>query len=364
VFFILGTRPEIIKLSPLILALRDRFEVTVVHTGQHFSYEMDQIFFEQLGLPEPRFRLEVGAGSHGEQTGRMLAQLDDLLQRKCPGLVIVQGDTNSTLAGALAAVKLHIPVAHIEAGCRSFNRAMPEEINRVVVDQISHFLFTPDSTATANLQREGIPAQQVFEVGSTGVEACRSYREQAKQLHISEKNGLPLGRFLLATLHRAETADSPERLGSILDALNQLGQTWPVVVPLHPRTRRRMEEGGLVLSTNVRILPPLGYLEFMSLLQEALLALTDSGGVQEEAATLGIPYLVLREETEWQEYIERGHGKIVGWEKGRIVQEAKNLLEHPSLLAEMRRKKTGLLKRPSAGILKVIRAYLESTPEK
>jgi len=361
VFFILGTRPEIIKFSPVISAFQNQLDVSIVHTGQHFSYEMDRIFFEELELPIPAFHLDTGSGSHGEQTGRMLAGLDDLFSRENPALVVVLGDTNTTLAGALAAAKLGIPVAHIEAGCRSFNRAMPEEINRVVADHLSDLLFAPDGQAVKNLTKEGFPSGRIFQVGSTGVEACRLHAQLAGKRWPVDW-GLQERQYLLATIHRAETVDRPERLRSILEALAELPPTMPLLLPLHPRTALRAKEEGLSFPPNIRILPPQGYLEFLTLLDRSLMVLTDSGGVQEEAATLGIPYLVLREETEWQEYIERGQGKIVGWEKDRIVQEAKNLLEHPSLLAGMRHVDTASLERPSAEILKVIQAFLAGLP--
>jgi UDP-N-acetylglucosamine 2-epimerase (non-hydrolysing) len=355
---VLGTRPEIIKLSPVIEVLKDHFELKIIHTGQHFSFQMDAIFFQELGLPSPDFKLEVGSGSHGLQTGKMLQGLERIFEEEKPDLVIVQGDTNSTLAGALAAAKLHISVAHVEAGCRSFNRSMPEEINRIVADHISDLLFAPDQKAYSHLRKEGIPPERILLSGSTGVEACLIHREKARKLSYPQKLGLVPNEYLLATVHRAETADDPVRLSSILSALDVLAQEMPLLLPLHPRTRKRMEEGGLPFPKSIRFLPPLGYLEFLALLDSARAVFTDSGGVQEEAATLGVPLLILREETEWMEYVERGQARLLGWRKEEILERSRKILNSPSSLRRMKEAVRLPQDSPSAKILEAILSFL------
>jgi len=285
---------------------------------------MSSVFFRELDLPTPDYNLGVGSGSHGQQTGLMLMRIEEVLLRELPDWVLVYGDTNSTLAGALAAAKLHIPVAHVEAGLRSFNRRMPEEINRVVTDHLSTLLFCPTQTAVDNLLREGV-TKGVHLVGDVMQEALLWAAERAHSVStILERLGLEEKAYLLATVHRAENTDDPHRLSTILAAFQELSQSLPVVFPLHPRTRQRMAEFGLQdYLSSLRVVEPLGYLDMVRLEQAAGVILTDSGGVQKEAFWLGVPCVTLREETEWVETVECGANVLAGVEKTGIVESVK-----------------------------------------
>jgi UDP-N-acetylglucosamine 2-epimerase (non-hydrolysing) len=312
---VLGTRPEIIKFSPLLPRLGEICDrVVVVHSGQHYSYEMDALFFEELRLGLPQYRLNAGAEGlgPGEQTARMLAGLEPVLKKEQPCLTLVQGDTNTTLAGTLASVKLGIPVLHLEAGCRSFNRAMPEEINRVMVDHVARLLLAPDEIARKNLLAEGCQHHaQIAVVGSTGLEACRRAVELSDRRPLLDGLNLQAGGYLALTLHRAENT-TPQILPGLVKTINSLAAYRPVVFPLHPRTSAMISGLGLVLSPSVIQLKPLGYLDMLCLISQAQAVLTDSGGLQEEAAFLGRPVLVLRQETEWNYLVEAGKAALVG----------------------------------------------------
>jgi UDP-N-acetylglucosamine 2-epimerase len=301
---IVGARPQFIKAAPVSSALRSRAREVLVHTGQHYDEEMSRIFFEELGIPEPDVDLGVGSGSHGQQTGRMLESIEGVLIDESPDWVLVYGDTNSTLAGALAAVKLHIPLAHVEAGLRSFNRLMPEEINRVVVDHVAELLFCPTETSVRNLADEGVTRGVEF-VGDVMVDAIDSMRphldtEAARRLGIE-------GEYLVATIHRAETVDDRGRLGHALDLLAAM--PLPVIFPVHPRTASAL--AGVPLPDNVRGIRPVGYREMLSLVRDAEVVLTDSGGLQKEAVLLGTPCITLRTETEWVETVDTGMNRVV-----------------------------------------------------
>ena len=286
VAIILGTRPEIIKMSPIIREYERRGDgCFILHTGQHYSYSMDRIFFEQLHLPEARYNLNVGSGLQGEQTGKMLGQIERVLIDEEPRAVLVQGDTNTVLAGALAAAKLHIPVGHIEAGLRSNDRRMPEEINRILTDHISDYLFAPTEESRQNLVHDGVPDEKIFVCGNTVVDAL------FQNLLISEETIDPLselgvrpGGYFLVTAHRQENVDDARKLGDILEALERVAVEYamPVIYPMHPRTRKMMEQFGLEAGS-IRCTEPLDYLSFLQLEKHARLILTDSGGVQEEA---------------------------------------------------------------------------------
>lgn len=305
--------------SKAILETKGLTEV-LVHTGQHFDANMSDIFFNQLGIPRPNYQLDIHGGSHGDMTGRMLIEIEKVLLQEKPDRVLVYGDTNSTLAGALAAAKLHIPVAHIEAGLRSFNMQMPEEINRILTDQISDILFCPTATAIKNLAEEGFDKKsvQVLNVGDVMQDSAQFFAQQAAQ---PQGFTMPEG-FILATLHRAENTDNPERLAAIVGALNQVHNTIaPVVMPLHPRTRGVLAKQGLSLDVN--IIDPVGYLEMIWLLQRTGLVLTDSGGVQKEAYFFSKPCVTLRDQTEWVELIEVGANELVGADAERIIAAAK-----------------------------------------
>lgn len=307
----LGTRPEIIKLSPLIPLLRERFAHVLVHSGQHYSYEMDAIFFRELGLPAADYSLGVGSASHGEQTARMLSALEPILLSEQPDMVLVQGDTNTTLAGGLAAAKLNIPVAHLEAGCRSFNRAMPEELNRIVVDHLSVLLLAPDEAALQNLRTEGCPEPAIRLVGSSSIDAVRRNRQFADRSTILERLELEPQQYLAMTLHRAENTE-PERLPGIMQALGEIAAGLPIVYPIHPRTAAAIRQQQIELAPQIRLCEPLGYLDMLRLVGDARALLTDSGGLQEEAAALGTPGLILRNETEWRYLVDAGVHVLVG----------------------------------------------------
>ena len=313
---IVGARPQFVKASPLSRALRPRHREVLVHTGQHYDTGMSDVFFAELGIPSPDYTLGIGSAPHGAQTGAMLAAVETVLQKEAPDAVIVFGDTNSTLAGALAAAKLQRPVAHIEAGLRSFNRAMPEEINRVVADHLARWLFAPSPAAATQLAREGI-AQGVHVVGDIMVDALRLHRGRAPApALLLARWSLQEGRYYLATVHRAENTDDPERLRGIFVGLGRLD--LPVILPLHPRTRRRAHELGLHVGENVRLLEPLGYLEMVALQASAACVLTDSGGMQKEAYYLGVPCVTMRDETEWGETVATGWNALAGAHPDRI----------------------------------------------
>jgi len=322
---VVGARPQFIKAAPVCRALRARHEEILVHTGQHFDAEMSDVFFSELGIPAPDYNLGVGGGGHGAMTGRMLESLELLFAEKDPDVVLVYGDTNSTLAGGLAAAKLNIPVAHVEAGLRSFNRTMPEEINRVVVDHVSALLFCPTDTAVKNLRTEGI-TEGVHQVGDVMLDAAREVAERVDAHAVLERFGLEAGGYFLATVHRAATTDDPAQLASVIRAFAALDS--PVVWPLHPRTRERIATHGLQplldAATRVNVVPPATYLETSALLRGAKALLTDSGGMQKEAYFLGVPCVTLREETEWVETVQAGCNVLTGTREDAIAAAAAN----------------------------------------
>lgn len=308
---VLGARPQFVKASVVSSALRRKAGVVehVIHTGQHYDNNMSDVFFEDLGIAPPDRHLGVGSGSHGAQTARMLEGVEAALKEERPDAVLVYGDTNSTLAGALAAAKLVIPVAHVEAGLRSYNRAMPEEINRVLADHVSSFLFAPTAQAVDNLRREGIASDRVFHVGDVMYDVSLAFGAVAKQKSRAiDRLGLESKGYALATVHRAENTDDPVRLTNIFRALQCVSERMPVVLPLHPRTRRLLGDdiGALTARSDIRVVEPVGYLDMFQLEQHANLVLTDSGGVQKEAYFLGVPCITLRNETEWVELVDIG----------------------------------------------------------
>jgi UDP-GlcNAc3NAcA epimerase len=331
---VVGNRPQFIKSAPLSLALRNRADEVVLHTGQHYDHELSQVFFDELGLEPPKHRLEAGSGSHAQQTARMLPGIEGTVVEEKPDLVLVYGDTNSTLAGALAASKLRVPVAHVEAGLRSFDRTMPEELNRVLVDRVSSFLFAPSQTAVANLQHEGI-TQGVHEVGDVMLDAnLRLAPIARRRSQALELDGLEPGGYALVTVHREANTKEPA-LGRIVDALNALYE--PVVFPLHPRTAGAIESHGLRLGGHVHPRPPAGYLDFAALASQARVILTDSGGVQKEAYWYEVPCVTLRENTEWVETIETGWNRLAGTDPSAIEQavaEAAPGNTHPPLYGD------------------------------
>jgi UDP-GlcNAc3NAcA epimerase len=323
---IIGARPQFIKAAPVSRALRQVAHEILVHTGQHYDHEMSAIFFQELGIPEPDYHLGVGSGSHGWQTGQMLIRIEEVLLAERSDWVMVYGDTNSTVAGALAAVKLHIPVAHVEAGLRSFNRIMPEEHNRVLTDHVADLLFCPTQTAVNNLAREGI-ARGVHLVGDVMYDAVLHNATLAQERSdVLARLGLKPGSYALVTIHRPGNTDDPTRLSAILAALKEIGADGPVVFPIHPRTRQRIAEYGLDPRANTPYpgyIDPVGYLDMLVLERHARLILTDSGGVQKEAFFFAVPCLTLREETEWVETVEAGWNRLVGADPAAIVRAAR-----------------------------------------
>lgn len=320
---IVGARPQFIKAGPLSAALRRSHTEILVHTGQHYDPGMSDVFFSELELPPPDHHLGIGGGSHAEQTGRMLPALERLMHDERPHLVLVYGDTNSTLAGALAAAKIHIPVAHVEAGLRSFNREMPEEINRVMADHLSTFLFPPSETSRHQLATEGM-TEGVHVVGDIMFDAVLQYRTRAAELaQVARSLRLAPGSYYLCTVHRAQNADDPARLGAIMAALGRLDA--PVVFPVHPRTRKSLDAFGLAPAPNVRLHEPVGYLDMLHLQQGSIAVLTDSGGVQKEAYYLGVPCVTLRDETEWVETVATGWNILAGADSEAIVRAARRL---------------------------------------
>jgi UDP-N-acetylglucosamine 2-epimerase len=323
---VVGARPQFVKLAPVCRAIAAAnadgagLANFVVHTGQHYDPAMSDVFFAELGIPEADLDLGVGSGSHGRQTARMLEALEAAMVERRPDLVLTYGDTNSTLAATLAAAKLHVPVAHVEAGLRSFNRRMPEEANRLVADQLSDLLFAPTPEAMRNLANEGLGAR-ARQVGDVMLDAMRAFAPVAlERSRVLERLGLVPGEYLVATLHRAENTP-PDRLGPLLGALAAVGAAGrPVVLPLHPRTTNVMREAGITLpgGTGLRAIEPLGYLDMIALVARARIVLTDSGGLQKEAFFLGRPCVTLREETEWVETVSGGGNVIAGTAPARI----------------------------------------------
>lgn len=325
---ILGARPQFIKAAALSRVIRQRidFEEVIVHTGQHYDENMSEVFFRQMQIPRPDYRFEVSSKRHGEMTGKMMADVEEVLLTEKPDVVLVYGDTNSTLAGALAAKKLHLKLAHVEAGLRSHNMVMPEEINRVLTDRISDYLFCPSPNAANNLRMEGFDhfAASIFDVGDIMKDVARFYHDSdvPASLELPEK-------FALATLHRAENTDSPERIQDLVAAFNTIAQGLPIVLPLHPRTRSRLAETDLKLDKNIIIMPPVGYLEMISLLKKCELVITDSGGLQKEAYFFSKYCVTVREETEWVELVNNGYNIVVGTDKNRILHAVTELRNKP-----------------------------------
>jgi len=320
---VLGTRPEIIKLAPVIRELEKRnTDYFILHTGQHYSYKLDQIFFEQLELPQPRYNLDVGSGSHAVETGKMLIGIEKVLLQEKPGIVLVEGDTNSVLAGALAAAKLHIKVGHVEAGLRSYDRNMPEETNRVLTDHIADYLYAPTPKAREILVGEGIPDQRILVTGNTIVDAVYQNLRltQEKSGALSALN-LNTQEYFLLTLHREENVDDPVRLASILKGLSKAAVEFklPVIYAIHPRTQKRLTEFGLE-PQNLRLIDPTDFLSFLQLESNAKLVITDSGGVQEETCVLGVPCVTVRDNTERPETIEVGSNILAGTAPDKIVE--------------------------------------------
>jgi UDP-GlcNAc3NAcA epimerase len=335
---IIGARPQFIKAAAVSRLLRQHAEEIIVHTGQHYDENLSQVFFDELDIAAPNYNLGVGSGSHGVQTGEMLAKTEAILFMEEPDWVLVYGDTNSTLAGGLAAAKLNIKLAHVEAGLRSFNRCMPEEINRILTDHMSDLLFCPSQLASENLQNEGI-TKNVYVVGDVMAESLAyAAQKSAEMSRITDILGVTPGAYYLATLHRAENTDHPKRLANILRALTRLEK--PVVLPMHPRTRQAIEDHNIRIDLsheNIKIISPVGYLDMVQLERSAMMILTDSGGIQKEAYWLKVPCVTLRDETEWVETVNTGWNALAGGEQEKIVDLIRNFSipqEHPELYGD------------------------------
>jgi UDP-N-acetylglucosamine 2-epimerase len=315
---VVGARPQFIKASPVSREIRQHHEEIIIHTGQHYDENMSDVFFEILDIPRPNYNLGVGSGSHGRQTADMMRGLEEVLEKESPNLLLVYGDTNSTLAGALVAAKMGIPLGHVEAGLRSFNRQMPEEVNRVVADHLSSLLFAPTETAVDNLTREGI-TRGVHMVGDVMYDVALQSAQAARSRDILSQLGLTRGEYLLVTLHRPQNVDHQETLSAIVEALVHAGR--PVVFPVHPRTRKNLVAFDLWdrLKAKVKAIEPVDYLDFIALLMGSSKVVTDSGGVQKEAYFFGVPCVTLRDETEWIETLEDGWNALVGAETDDIL---------------------------------------------
>lgn len=329
---VLGTRPEIIKMAPIIRACRRaEVEYSVLHTGQHYSYEMDQVFFNELELPKPQYNLDVGSGSHAEQTGKIMIGIEKIYQKDIPDIVLVQGDTNTVLAGALTASKLHIQIGHVEAGLRSFDRRMPEEINRIIADHISDQLYSPTENSRQNLLKEGINTEKITVTGNTVVDTIWQNIKIAQQkVHPLEDLDLESRHYFLVTTHRAENVDDPHRLADILTGLKKISERYgfPVVFPMHPRTQKMVGEFSLSMD-GIHVMDPVGYLEFLILESKAALILTDSGGLQEESCILSVPCVTFRENTERPETIDVGSNMLSGTDPEKILAAADRMIDIP-----------------------------------
>lgn len=319
---ILGARPQFIKAAAVSSLFSKHFDEVLVHTGQHYDANMSDVFFEELNIPNPKYHLNIGSGSHGAMTGAMLTEIEKVLEQEKPDFVLVYGDTNSTIAGSLAASKLLIPVIHVEAGLRSFNKAMPEEQNRILTDHISDLLFVPTQTAVDHLKNEGI-TKGVHLVGDVMYDGMLHFEEIAKKkstilldLNLNEKE------FLLCTIHRAENTDNPERLKSIFEGLNAVSDK--IVLPLHPRTQKYIQRYGITIADHVLVIDPVGYLDMVMLESASKKIVTDSGGIQKEAFFLQIPCITLREETEWVETVKNGWNRLVGTNSDQIKEAILN----------------------------------------
>jgi UDP-GlcNAc3NAcA epimerase len=327
---VVGARPQFIKAATLSRQLRlFGIQELIIHTGQHFDANMSEVFFEEMEIPKPAYKLDIHGVSHGAMTGRMLEGIEKILITEKPGAVVVYGDTNSTLAGALAAAKLHIPVIHVEAGLRSFNMEMPEEINRILTDRISSILFCPTDAAVMNLHNEGFESMpiKIYKNGDVMQDAALYYAEKA-QLKSNILKKIKLNQFVLATIHRQENTDNPENLKNIIDGLNEIHKHIPVVVPLHPRTRKILAQTYKL--PNFIIIDPVGYFDMIMLLKSCEMVITDSGGVQKEAFFFGKHCITLREQTEWVELVENGFNTLVGSDKNLIFKAFQDTLTKKS----------------------------------
>lgn len=328
---VVGARPNFIKMASLLHEMARRPEVwkpLLVHTGQHYSPEMSQAFFDDLDLPKPDEYLGVGGGSHAQQTAEIMKGIEQVFLKHSPSLLVVVGDVNSTVAAALVAAKLDIPIAHVEAGLRSFDRRMPEEINRLVTDSISRFLLASEPSGVENLLREGVDPSWVFHCGNTMIDTLLRFRDRASRSDALERHGLQPRQYILATLHRPSNVDDPAHLSELFSSLSEIASRMPLLLPLHPRTQQRLSPEWLK-STTLRIVPPQSYLDFLHLMSNARLVITDSGGIQEETTVLGVPCLTVRENTERPVTVAQGTNQLAGTDPVRIREAAHSVLDRP-----------------------------------
>jgi UDP-N-acetylglucosamine 2-epimerase (non-hydrolysing) len=360
ILYVVGTRPNLVKTAPVVSAIRRRLPEaaqTIVHTGQHYDRMMSAIFLEQLGVPEPDHTLDVGSGTHAEQTARVMERLEPVLVRERPDLVFVPGDVNSTLAAVLTAVKLMIPLAHIESGLRSFDRTMPEEVNRIVADEFSDLLFLHSDEAVENLRAEGIPEERMHFVGNTMIDTLVALGDHFRAANAAAKIGVEPGAYLLVTLHRPSLVDGP-LLDTTMRQLAALAAQMPVVFPVHPRTRKMMQSLEIG-APDLHLIDPVGYLEFLSLESDAAAVLTDSGGIQEETTFLGVPCFTLRDNTERPVTVRAGTNTLLGLDPSRISEIPGRLAEHPIPALEPPRLWDG---RASERIADVVAAHVPDNP--
>lgn len=326
---IVGARPNFIKAFPVYRALErtNNFVLRLINTGQHYDENMASIFFKQLKMKEPDLNLEIGSGLHGEQTGKILTEIEKVFIDEKPDLVMVFGDVNSTLASALAASKLCIPIAHVEAGLRSFDHTMPEEINRVITDQISNLLFTTSREAETNLVREGKRSNQIFFIGNTMIDSLLQFKPHFDATDILNKFDLKKGEYIIVTMHRPSNVDSLDNLISIIEALNKVSDLFPCIWPVHPRIRETISKMKINIGEKLLLIKPMGYLEFMGLQKDAIAIITDSGGIQEESTFLGVPCMTVRNNTERPITVEKGTNKLVGTNYSKIPSILIDIIE-------------------------------------
>ncbi len=333
IFTIVGARPQFIKASILSRLIRSdkwkkHINEVIVHTGQHYDKNMSDVFFSEMGIPEPNYNLNIGSATHGKMTGELIIKIEEILINEKPDFVLVYGDTNSTIAGALAAAKLHIPIIHVEAGLRSFNKKMPEEINRILTDHLSKILFCPTKLSIRNLKNENI-VKDVYLVGDIMYDAAIFYGNRNNNYNLIEELGLEKKKYILATIHRAENTDNKQKLKNIFNAFRKISLTEKIIIPMHPRLKKSMQEIGLynVLCSikNIINIDPIGYIDMIELEKNSKIIITDSGGIQKEAYFHGVPCITLRDETEWIETVENGWNQVVGTDEDRIADAISNV---------------------------------------
>ena len=353
---IIGTRPEIIKMSSLIQLMDKNFNHVLIHSGQHYDYEMDKIFFKDLNLRSPNYMLNVGSGSHAAQTASIMIKSEKILLKENPDWVIVFADPNTPLAGALVASKLNIPLIHLEAGCRSFNKSMPEEINRIVCDHCANLLLAPDDVARKNLLREGLSKDKIHVVGSTIIEvSLRNIIQARRKSKIMQKLGLKKGDFVLLTLHRAENTNDPKILAQLINAAEVLSEKINIVFPLHPRTKKILDNNHIKIKGKIKTIKPQGYLDFLLLIDNCLFIMSDSGGIQEEAGALNTPCMILRNETEWTYLVGAGKNLLLGTDKNNIIKEISNLLDNRNKIEDIKKIKLEMHTDVSSKVVQIIK---------